>query len=86
LIAVTATILFSLSMDLIGSMYIAERGRGLVRTMAAFEHAPPGEAAASPIPPGVFIHSAADTEAFKIRARTTLQESIRLGIYRPPAL
>jgi hypothetical protein len=86
LIAVAAALLFSLSMDLIGSMYIAERRRGLIKAMTEFEHPAIAEAAPSPIPPGVFIHSAEDTEQFRQRARAALLQSIKLDVYRPPSL
>jgi hypothetical protein len=85
-IAISVAILFSLFMDVYGAIYIVERRRGLVKAMAEFERATPGDPAASPIPPNVFIRSAADTEDFKQRARAKLLESMRLGIYRPPAL
>jgi hypothetical protein len=75
--AIAATILFSAGMDVFGWRYLADRDRELVRGMAAFEHS-----SAGPVLP--MRGQSATMDEFDKRARVILQESIRLGIYRPP--
>jgi hypothetical protein len=76
--AIAAAILLSAGMDVLGWRYLAERDRDLVRGMAAFDHSSAGPVLPMP-------GQSASMDEFDKRARVILEESIRLGIYRPPA-
>lgn len=84
--AVALAILFSLSMDLIGGFYIEQRNQDIVKGMTAFEHPTAADPAPSPASARVLLNTAADTQAFHLRARAVLIESMKLGVYRPPPL
>lgn len=84
--AVASAILFSLAMDVIGYVYIEIRNHDNTQAMAIFEHPLAQDPEPSPAPKRFKLRSPADTEAFYLRARTVLLESIRLGVYRPPPL
>jgi hypothetical protein len=83
--AVTVSILFSLGMDMVGSSGLERRHDGLVRAMATFEHPETPESPAWPAPLFPVPNPIAPTEAFNQRIRPILEESIKLGIYKPPA-
>ena len=74
---ITAAILFSAGMDVVGWRYLADRDRALVQGMTAFEHS-----SAGPVLP--MAGQSTSMDEFDKRARAVLQESMRLGIYRPP--
>jgi hypothetical protein len=80
---IVCTALFSLSMDTWGWFYLTERNRRTVLGMAAFEHPVPGEASHGPVLQ-VPDHDAR-FDLLARRAPEILKQSMKLGIYRPPA-
>jgi hypothetical protein len=84
--ALAATVLFSLIADGRGLLQITSRANALTQAMAAYEHPTPSEPQTGPSPPLLVSESEPITVAFNQRIRLILTESIRLGIYRPPAL
>jgi hypothetical protein len=85
-IAAVCAIVFSVSMDLIGCIYIGKRNLDNTQAMAEFEHPTAEQPAPSPAGMRLRLRLAADTEAFQARARAVLLESMRLGVYQPPPL
>jgi hypothetical protein len=88
--AVAAAAVFSLGMDRMGMHRIEARNHVLVQAIKAFEHptAPhsTNELAFLPLPWQDKSQKANERRAeFNIRARAILIQSIRLGVYRPPA-
>jgi hypothetical protein len=79
-----AAILFSLSMDLIGSNLVGARERDLVKAVSEFEHPTLADPAPSPSPPIAMPLSGGASSAWGQHARMILLQSIKLGIYRPP--
>lgn len=88
LCAVLAVIPFSLSMDFGGWLQIERRGRALVKAMAAYEHPASPGSQTGPSPPLLNLNAKTDpvTDVFNQQVRPILNESIELGIYRPPVL
>jgi hypothetical protein len=84
--AVAIAVLFSLTMDGLGSMQIAGRHRKLIEAMAAYEHRSSQESAVGPAPVLPGSNAMVTSLKFNGRIRPILAESIRLGIYRPPPL
>jgi hypothetical protein len=84
--AVAIAVLFSLSMDGLGSMQIAGRYRKLIEAMSAFEHPASEGSTVGPAPMLPGSNGIAITIEFNRRIRPILAESGRLGIYRPPPL
>jgi hypothetical protein len=79
-----AVILFSLSMDWAGSLLLEDRNRGLVKAMAAYEHPASPESTNGPTPWFQSLTLGTPSEAFNLHARATLDQSVELGVYRPP--
>jgi hypothetical protein len=88
LCAVLVVVPFSLGMDFGGWVQTERRDRALIRAMAAHEHPASPGAQTGPSPPLLNLNVKTDpvTEAFNQQVRPILDESIRLGVYRPPAL
>lgn len=84
LCTVLAVVPFSLWMDLGGWLQIERRDCALVQAMAAFEHPATPESTAGPAPPVSLSEGKAASDAFNLRTRAILTESIKLGVYRPP--
>jgi hypothetical protein len=80
--AVAVAVLFSLSMDAIGWAMIQQRDLELVQGMTAFEHPASAHDSSGP------LSTRQETlfPGFNPYARIVLQDSIRLGVYRPPIL
>ena len=74
---IAVAILFSAGMDVLGWRYLADRDSALIQGMTAFEHS-----SAGPVLP--MAGQSTSMDEFDQRARAVLQESMRLGIYRPP--
>lgn len=83
--AVVSAVLFSLFMDEVGLLMIHARSRATVQAMAAFEHSSASGFTVGPMPPSSSPERNAKWDALNLGARDILLESIRLGIYRPPA-
>lgn len=81
---VAAAMLFSLFMDAVGLAQIKYSSSQLVQGMSAFEHPNQPGSTEGPDIPSWKGHP--NLEAFNPIARAILLESIRLGVYRPPAL
>jgi len=83
--AMLAVFLFYLVVDSGGWLLIHRRQRALIQAMNAYEHPSPGSETGPSLP---FGKGPLDplTVAFNQRVRPILEESIRLGIYRPPVL
>lgn len=88
LCAVLAVIPFSLSMDFGGWLQIERRDRALIAALAAYEHPVSPGTQTGPSPPLLNLNVKTDpvTDAFNQQVRPILNESIKLGIYRPPVL
>jgi hypothetical protein len=88
LCAVMAAVLFSLAMDFLGGLQLERRSHALTSAMAAYEHPASPEKQTGPSPPLLDLRVASDpyTEAFNRRVRPILEDSIKLGVYRPPPL
>jgi hypothetical protein len=84
LCAVIAVVPFSLWMDFGGWLQIERRDHALIQAMAAFEHPVASESMAGPAPPISLPEGKAASEAYSVRTRAIVTESIKLGIYRPP--
>jgi hypothetical protein len=84
--AVVLSILFSLCMDKIGSLGLDRRRDSLVQAMATFEHPKTPQSTIWPAPLLSLPHPIAPSNAFNRRIRPILDESIKLGVYRPPPL
>jgi len=84
--AVAITILFSVCMDLFGSLGLNARHDGMVQAMATFEHPKTPQSTIWPAPMLPLPHPIAPSNAFNQRIRPILDESIKLGIYHPPLL
>jgi hypothetical protein len=85
LLGVTAVvILFALFMDWLGSAMLEDRNRGLVKAMAAYEHPASPQSTNGPTPWFQSLTLGIPLEAFNLQARATLNQSIELGVYRPP--
>jgi hypothetical protein len=78
--AVVFAVLFSLCADGIGFVQMRERIQDLVPGMTAFEH--PGSADDTSGP--LSAQAEARLPGYNVHARGILQESVRLGVYRPP--
>lgn len=74
---IAVAILFSAGMDVLGWRYLADRDRALVQGMTAFEHSSAGPVLPMP-------GQSTSMDEFDKHAPAILEESIRLGIYRPP--
>ncbi len=83
LVALAGTALFSLSMDVWGWHYLGERNRKITLGMAAYEHSISIESGIGPIIP--FPNQSARFDELDKRAPVILRQSIKLGIYQPPA-
>jgi hypothetical protein len=88
--AVTAAILFSLSMDRMGMYRIETRNRLLIQAITAFEHSISPEPTIGlvllPLPWQNRAQEISDLRnALDLRARAILTQSIQLGVYRPPS-
>jgi len=88
LCAVLVVIPFSLSMDFGGWLQIERRDRALITAMTAYEHPASPGSQTGPSPPLLNLNVKTDpvTDAFNQQVRPILNESIKLGIYRPPVL
>ena len=84
--AVVLTVLFSAFMDQFGSSGLGDRHDGMVQAMAAFEHPKTPETTIWPAPLLALPHPVGPTNTFNQRIRPILNESIKLGVYRPPPL
>jgi hypothetical protein len=76
-----AAIIFGLAMDLVGYHNLAQREQYASRGLAAFERT-----ASSPAPEGPVLPvpaESADLHSLRERARSILEESLRLGVYQP---
>jgi hypothetical protein len=81
-LGITATaILFCLSMDAIGFVIVRQRNHELIQGITAYEH----PRSANDIGGPLSAKAEAALPGFNQHARSILQQSIRLGIYRPPA-
>ena len=76
------TVFFALIMDGAGCLDLANRNRDTVKGMQEYEH--PVSAASTDGPVLVFDGSNPVLNRLEPYARTTLSESIRLGVYEPP--
>ena len=83
--SIALAILFSLFMDEVGLLMIEGRSRATVQAMAEFEHSSALGYAVGPMPPSSSPEGRAERDALNLGARDILIESIKLGIYRPPA-
>jgi hypothetical protein len=80
--AIVCAALFSLSMDTWGWFYLTDRNRETVLGMAAFQQPVPGETRNGPILPNP--NHGARFDLLARRAPEILEQSMKLGIYRPP--
>jgi hypothetical protein len=83
--AAALAVLFSLLADGYGSMLLEGRDRALVQAMTAFEHPISPRIPVGPAPSPEPSSSRAESDSFNLRARSILDESMKLGIYRPPS-
>ena len=83
LVAIIATALFSLSMDIWGVAYLLDRNRRVVTGMTAFEHPVSSEELVGPILP--YPNQDPRLDELDRRAPLILRQSMNLGVYRPPA-
>ena len=81
--AIAFSVVFALIMDAGGVHYSAVRNRELIRGMTAFEHPASPESTAGPILP--LPNQPASSDLVDLQARAILIQSIKTGIYRPPA-
>ena len=84
--AVALTILFSVCMDLLGTLGLDARHDTTMRAMATFEHPKTPDTTIWPAPMLPLPHPIGPTNEFNQRIRPILDESIKLGVYRPPPL
>jgi hypothetical protein len=82
----TVVLLFSLSMDWIGSIMLDRRNRSLVEAMRAYEHPTSPDSMEGPAAPFPFPARYPALDELNKDARVILAQSTRLGIYRPPSL
>lgn len=78
-VAIAVAVLFAVRTDVVGWRYLANRDGAITRGMAEFEHS---EGRLSPVLP--FPDQPERMAEEEKHALLTLQESVRLGIYRPP--
>lgn len=83
LVAIAGAVLFSLTMDALGWLALAERNRRTILGMASYEHPVSPESGSGPIIP--FPNQNARSDELDRRAPVILRQSIKLGIYKPPA-
>ena len=83
--SIAMVVLFSLVMDEVGLLMIEGRSRSTVQAMAEFEHSSALGHAVGPMPPSSSPEGRAERNALNLGARDILIESIKLGIYQPPA-
>jgi len=83
IIAVSGTVLFCLSMDPWGWSYLSGRNHTIVSGMAAYEHPASPESSLGPILPNP--NQDPRLNELDRRAPVILTQSMKLGIYRPPA-
>jgi len=83
LVAVAGAVLFCFVMDFWGWSYLEERNRKIVFGMATYEHSVSNGAGVGPILP--FPGQGERSDELERRAPIILEQSIKLGIYRPPA-
>ena len=84
--ATLLSISFSLYMDSIGAAGLKERDNGMIQAMTAFEHQMTSGTTIWPAPLLVLPNPIEATNTFNQRIRPILNESIKLGVYRPPPL
>lgn len=84
--AVVLSILFSVCMDRFGASGLGDRHDGMVQAMATFEHPKTPDSTIWPGPLLDLPHPIGPTNTFNKRIRPILDESIKLGVYRPPPL
>ena len=82
--AVVATVFFCLFMDAVFLVVIKSWDSKLIEGMADFEHPNPLDSTKGPVIP--LWKGDLSRETFNPNARAILLESIRLGVYQPPAL
>jgi len=87
LFAMIAVIPFTLIMDFMGGVQIERRTNALIQAMAAYQHPTSADLQTGPSPPlmGLDVKNDPVTEAFNQKVRPILDESIKLGVYRPPS-
>jgi len=84
--AVLLSVSFSLYMDSVGAAGLKERDNGMIQAMSAFEHQKTSRTTIWPAPLLVLPDPIEATNTFNKRIRPILDESIKLGVYRPPPL
>jgi hypothetical protein len=86
LFAVLVVVPLSLSMDFGGWLQLGRRHDALVQAMAGYEHPTSTDSQTGPSPPLLTVPTDPTTDDFNRRVRIILEESIRLGVYRPPPM
>jgi hypothetical protein len=84
LCALLFAVLFSLLADGVGSVQIVRRDRALVQAMREFEHPASSQVPIGPAPALAPPITRAVSDTYNLRARTIMNQSTLLGIYRPP--
>ena len=82
--AMAVAVLFCLCMDLLGSIVMKNVDGKIVEGMALFEHPNPPDSTEGPVIP--IIKGDRTAAATNPKSRAILIESMKLGVYRPPAL
>jgi hypothetical protein len=83
IIAVAGTVMFCLSMDCWGWFYLSGRNHTIVSGMTAYEHPASPESSLGPILPNP--NQDPRLNELDRRAPLILTQSMKLGIYHPPA-
>jgi hypothetical protein len=83
LVAIAGAVLFSLSMDVLGWFTLTGRDRRIILGMASYEHGVSPESSIGPILP--FPDQGPRMDDLDRQAPKILNQSTKLGIYKPPA-
>jgi hypothetical protein len=83
LVAIAGAVVFSLTMDALGWLTLAERNRRIIVGIASYEHPVSAESNIGPILR--FPNQGARMDELDQRAPVILRQSAKLGIYKPPA-